>query len=73
MQAQTERIAATLVGRYRIERDLGASPYLANRILAMYGVAGDGRFLMLKLDSQAARTGVIIVRNWLQQAKARLQ
>ena len=38
----------------------------------MYDVAPDGRFLMLKRDEQAARTDIVIVRNWVQQAMARL-
>jgi serine/threonine-protein kinase len=54
------------------ERLFDASPYLANQFLVMYDVAADGRFLMLKLDPQPARTDVILVRNWLQQVRARL-
>jgi len=54
------------------ERLFDASPYLANQFLAMYDVAPDGRFLMLKLDAQAPRTDVVIIRNWAQQVKARL-
>ena len=54
------------------ERLFDASPYLANQFVVMYDVAADGRFLMLKLDPQPARTDVILVRNWVQQVKARL-
>ena len=54
------------------ERLFDASPYLANQFLVMYDVAADGRFLMLKLDPQPARTDVILIRNWVQQAKARV-
>ena len=54
------------------ERLFDASPYLANQFLVMYDVAADGRFLMLKLDPQPARTDVILIRNWVQQVKARL-
>ena len=49
-----------------------ASPYLARQFLGMYDVATDGRFLMPKLDPQPARTDVVIIRNWVQQVKARL-
>ena len=54
------------------ERLFDASPYLANQYLVMYDVAADGRFLMLKLDPQPARTDVVIIRNWVQQVRARL-
>jgi Tol biopolymer transport system component/tRNA A-37 threonylcarbamoyl transferase component Bud32 len=54
------------------DRLFDASPYLGNQFLAMYDVASDGRFLMLKLDAQAPRTDVVIIRGWAQQIKARL-
>ena len=54
------------------DRLFDASPYLANQFLVMYDVAPDGRFLMLKRDPQPARTDVVIIRNWVQQVKARL-
>ena len=56
----------------RRERLFDASPYLANQFLQMYDVAPDGRFLMFKLDAQTPRTDVVIIRNWVQQVKARL-
>ena len=49
-----------------------ASTYLANQFLVMYDVAADGRFLMFKLDPQPARTDVVIIRNWVQEVRARL-
>jgi serine/threonine-protein kinase len=49
-----------------------ASGYLSNQFLTMYDVAPDGRFLMAKLDQQAARTDVVIVRNWIQLVRQRL-
>ena len=54
------------------DRLFDASPYLANQFLVMYDVAADGRFLMLKLDPQPARTDVILIRNWVQSVTARL-
>jgi Tol biopolymer transport system component len=54
------------------ERLFDATPYLANQFLVMYDVAADGRFLMLKLEPQPARTDVILIRNWVQQVKERL-
>ena len=62
---------ATLTVNVR-ERLFDARAYLANQFLVMYDVAADGRFLMLKLDPQPARTDVILIRNWVQQVKARL-
>jgi serine/threonine-protein kinase len=56
----------------RRDRLFDANSYLANEFLQMYDVAPDGRFLMLKLDAQPERTDVIIIRNWVQQVKARL-
>ena len=53
------------------ERLFDASAYVSNQFLAMYDVAPDGRFLMLKRDSQA-RTDIVILRNWVQQVMARL-
>jgi hypothetical protein len=38
----------------------------------MYDVAPDGRFLMLKYEVQGTRTDVVVIRNWVQQVKARL-
>ena len=54
------------------ERLFDASPYHANQFLRMYDVARDGRFLMLKYESQGGRTDVVIIRNWVQQVRARL-
>jgi hypothetical protein len=54
------------------DRLFDATAYLANQFLVMYDVAADGRFLMLKLEPQPARTDVILIRNWVQQVKARL-
>ena len=54
------------------ERLFDASPYHANQFLRMYDVARDGRFLMLKYETQGGRTDVVIIRNWVQQVKARL-
>ena len=54
------------------ERLFDASVYVSNQFVVMYDVAPDGRFLMLKRDEQAARTDIVIVRNWVQQAMARL-
>jgi eukaryotic-like serine/threonine-protein kinase len=57
------------VGR---ERLFDASGFLANQFLTMYDVAPDGRFLMLQLDPRPERTDLVIIRNWVQQVKARL-
>jgi Tol biopolymer transport system component len=54
------------------DRLFDASPYLTNQFLTMYDVAADGRFLMLRLDDQKTRTDVVIIRNWVEQVKARL-
>jgi eukaryotic-like serine/threonine-protein kinase len=70
MAARLTRGATVTVGAR--ERLFDATPYLANQFLVMYDVAADDRFLMLKLDPQPARTDVIIVRNWVQQVRARL-
>jgi serine/threonine-protein kinase len=57
------------VGR---ERLFDASGFLANQFLTMYDVAPDGRFLMLQLDPRPERTDLVIIRNWVQQVKARV-
>jgi Tol biopolymer transport system component len=54
------------------DRLFDASPYLSNQFLAMYDVAPDGRFLMFKLDARPERTDVVLIRNWVQQVRARL-
>ena len=54
------------------ERLFDASAYVSNQFTVMYDVTPDGGFLMLKRDGQAARTDIIIVRNWVQQVMARL-
>jgi Tol biopolymer transport system component len=56
----------------RHERLFDANPYHDNTFLRMYDVARDGRFLMLKYEGQGPRTDVVIIRNWVQQVKARL-
>ena len=53
------------------ERLFDANGYLANQYLTMYDVAPDGRFVMLQLDPRPDRTEVVIIRNWVQQVKAR--
>jgi Tol biopolymer transport system component len=70
MAAHVTRGASITVAKR--ERLFDASPYLANQYLVMYDVDADGRFLMLKLDPQPARTDVVIIRNWVQQVRARL-
>ena len=45
---------------------------MSNQFTVTYDVAPDGGFLMLKRDGQAARTDIIIVRNWVRQVMARL-
>ena len=55
----------------RRERLFDANPYNDNTFLRMYDVARDGRFLMMKYVAQGARTDVVIIRNWVQQVKAR--
>ncbi len=54
------------------ERLFDASAYVSNQFTVMYDVTPDGGFLMLKRESQAARTDIIIVRNWVRQVMARL-
>ena len=56
----------------RRERLFDANPYNDNTFLRMYDVARDGRFLMMKYVTQGPRTDVVIIRNWVQQVKARL-
>ena len=56
----------------RRERLFDATPYIANQFLVTYDVTADGRFLMMKAEEQPLRTDVVIIRNWVQQAKARL-
>ena len=68
--ATVTRGTTTLVTRR--ERLFDASAYVGNQFLVMYDVAPDGRFLMLKRDQQALRTDIVIVRNWVRQAMARL-
>jgi hypothetical protein len=48
----------------RRDRLFDARGYLSNQFLTMYDVARDGRFLMIKLAQQAARTDLVLVRNW---------
>lgn len=55
----------------RRERLFDANPYHDNTFLRMYDVARDGRFLMMKYIAQGPRTDVVIIRNWVQQIKAR--
>jgi serine/threonine-protein kinase len=55
------------------ERLFDASGFLANQFLTMYDVAPDGRFLMLELDPRPERTDLVIIRNWVQQVKARFE
>ena len=62
----------TTVQVTRQERLFDASPYLTNQFLTCYDVATDGRFLMIKLDPQPERTDVVIIRNWVQHALARV-
>ncbi len=57
----------------RRERLFDARPYIANQFLVTYDVTADNRFLMMKAEEQPARTDVVIIRNWVQQAKARLK
>jgi hypothetical protein len=71
MMAATLTRGATVTVVKR-ERLFDASPYLANQFLNMYDVAPDGRFLMIRLDSEAPRTDVVIIRNWAQTVLARL-
>ncbi len=56
----------------RRERLFDAKPYLANQFLVTYDVTADNRFLMMKTEEQPPRTEVVIIRNWVQQVKARL-
>jgi serine/threonine-protein kinase len=49
-----------------------ASAYLTNQFLVMYDVDGADRFLMFKLEAAQTRTDVVVIRNWVQQVKARL-
>ena len=60
----------TVTSRQRL---FDANPYLNNPYLTMYDVAPDGRFLMIKLDPQPARTDVVVIRGWAQQVKARMK
>ena len=53
------------------ERLFDASGYLSNQYLTMYDVSPDGRFLMLQLDPRPEQTELVIIRNWVQQVKAR--
>jgi serine/threonine-protein kinase len=48
----------------RRERLFQANRYLSNQFLTMYDVARDGRLLMIKLEQQAGRTDLVLVRNW---------
>jgi len=72
MSARLARGGSTLQVTKR-DRLFDATPYLTNQFLQMYDVAPDGRFLMMKLDAQAPRTDIVIIRNWVQQVKARLK
>jgi hypothetical protein len=56
----------------RRERLFDARPYIANQFLVTYDVTADNRFLMMKAEEQPPRTEVVIIRNWVQQVKARL-
>ena len=56
----------------RRERLFNASPYIANQFIVTYDVTADNRFLMMKAEEQPPRTEVVIIRNWVQQVKARL-
>jgi hypothetical protein len=35
-------------------------------------VTADNRFLMMKAEEQPLRTDAVIIRNWVQQVKARM-
>jgi serine/threonine protein kinase len=70
MAAQVTRGAELRVTRR--DRLFDANPYHDNTFMRMYDVAPDGRFLMLKYEVQGTRTDVVIIRNWVQQVKARL-
>ena len=56
----------------RRERLFDASSYHSNQFLKMYDVGHDGRFLMLKYEDAGGRTDVVIIRNWVQQVRARM-
>jgi hypothetical protein len=71
MSATVTRGATLQVTKH--ERLFDASPYLANEFLSMYDVGPGDRFLMLKLDAQAPRTDVVIIRNWAQQVRVLLE
>jgi hypothetical protein len=50
-----------------------APPFHRTRHQTVAGdVAKDGRFLMITLDPQPERTDVVIIRNWVQHALARV-
>jgi hypothetical protein len=70
MAAHVTRGATLAVTRR--ERLFDARPYLANQFLVTYDVTRDNRFLMMKTEEQPARTDVVIIRNWVQQVKARM-
>jgi hypothetical protein len=61
--------ALAVTGRDRL---FDASPYLANQFLTVYDVGPDGRFLMIRRETQPARTDVVIIRNWVADALRRL-
>jgi hypothetical protein len=56
----------------RRERLFDATPYIANQFLVTYDVTADNRFLMMKAEEQPRRTEAVIIRNWVQQVKARM-
>jgi hypothetical protein len=56
----------------RRERLFDATPYIANQFLVTYDVTADNRFLMMKAEEQPLRTDAVIIRNWVQQVKARM-
>jgi Tol biopolymer transport system component len=70
MAAHVVRGATLLVTRR--DRLFDASSYHTNQFLRMYDVGRDGRFLMLKYEDSGSRTDVVIIRNWVQQVKARM-
>jgi hypothetical protein len=70
MAAHVARGATLQVSRR--ERLFDANPYHSNQFLRMYDVGRDGRFLMLKYEDGGGRTDVVIIRNWVQQVRARM-
>jgi len=70
MAAHVNRGATLQVTRR--ERLFDARPFIANQFLVTYDVTADNRFLMMKAEEQPPRTEVVIIRNWVQQVKARL-